>query len=236
LAAFLSQFLFLWLNDPMLQPILIVEDEPKIAELLRDYCEQAGFSTVIIHNGNEALDWLKNYQPRLVLLDLMLPGADGLTICQSIRKHSDIPVIMITAQVEEIDRLLGLGLGADDYICKPFSPREVVARIKGILRRVENASAQESSFSIDENSLRISYGNNSIELTSVEFRLLKALFDNPGRIYSRDQLMSLIYSDNRIVTDRTIDSHIKKIRKKLLELNIVNDPISSVYGAGYKFN
>ncbi len=236
MAAFLSQFLFLWLNDPMLQPILIVEDEPKIAELLRDYCEQAGFSTVIIHNGNEALDWLKNYQPRLVLLDLMLPGADGLTICQSIRKHSDIPVIMITAQVEEIDRLLGLGLGADDYICKPFSPREVVARIKGILRRVENASAQESSFSIDENSLRISYGNNSIELTSVEFRLLKALFDNPGRIYSRDQLMSLIYSDNRIVTDRTIDSHIKKIRKKLLELNIVNDPISSVYGAGYKFN
>ncbi len=219
----------------MTNPILIVEDEVKIATLLSDYCEQAGFSTQLIHHGDEALEWLRSNQPRMVLLDLMLPGADGLTICQSIRKHSDVPVIMITARVEEIDRLLGLGLGADDYVCKPFSPREIIARIKSILRRVEKTSPQDSRLGLDTNSLRITFENKHIELTSVEFRLLQTLYDSPGRIYSRDHLMSLIYPDNRIVTDRTIDSHIKKLRKKLVALGVPEDPIHSVYGAGYKF-
>jgi two-component system response regulator BaeR len=219
----------------MTDPIVIVEDEVKIAEILRDYCEQAGYTTQLLHDGAEALDWLQRHRARLVLLDLMLPGVDGLTICQQLRKTSEVPVIMITARVEEIDRLLGLGLGADDYVCKPFSPREVIARIQSILRRVEKTAPRDSRLVLDEHSLCVSSGERRVELTSVEFSLLKTLFDSPGRIYSRDHLMSLIYPDNRIVTDRTIDSHVKKIRKKLLELSLPDDPVCSVYGAGYKY-
>jgi two-component system response regulator BaeR len=220
----------------MTDPVVIVEDEVKIAELLRDYCEQAGYSTLLFHDGDEAHAWLQHHPARMVLLDLMLPGTDGLTICQSLRKHSDIPVIMITAQVEEIDRLLGLGLGADDYICKPFSPREVIARMKVILRRVENRAPEMRELSVNEGSLEVSFADKSVELTAVEFKLFKTLFDSPGRIYSRDHLMSHIYADNRIVSDRTIDSHIKKLRKKLMELEIANDPVCSVYGVGYKYD
>ncbi|MCP4767699.1 MAG: response regulator [Gammaproteobacteria bacterium] len=216
-------------------PLLIVEDEVKIAELLRDYCEQAGYETVMIHDGNEALAWLEQHEPRMVLLDLMLPGADGYTICQQIRRRYDVPIIMITARVEEIDRLLGLELGADDYVCKPFSPREVIARVKAILRRVETTPIQLSKIRLDESSFRVIFGERTIELTTVEFNLFKTLFNSPGRIYSRDHLMSLIYADDRIVTDRTIDSHIKKIRKKLQQLGFDEDPIHSVYGAGYRY-
>jgi two-component system response regulator BaeR len=230
----------------MTDPVVIVEDEVKIAELLRDYCEQAGYSTLLFHDGDDAHAWLQHHPARMVLLDLMLPGTDGLTICQSLRKHSDIPVIMITAQVEEIDRLLGLGLGADDYICKPFSPREVIARMKVILRRVEKGIHQVSQLGIDEpetpglnlneDSLEVSFADKTVELTAVEFKLFKTLFDSPGRIYSRDHLMSHIYVDNRIVSDRTIDSHIKKLRKKLMGLGIPEDPVCSVYGVGYKYD
>ena len=235
----------------MTDPVVIVEDEVKIAELLRDYCEQAGYPTLLFHDGDEAHAWLQHNPARLVLLDLMLPGTDGLTICQGLRKHSDIPVIMITAQVEEIDRLLGLGLGADDYICKPFSPREVIARIKVILRRVEKGAhearqpgighpkineAEIDKLSLNENSLEVSCADKSVELTAVEFKMFKILFDSPGRIYSRDHLMSHIYEDNRIVSYRTIDSHIKKLRKKLMRLDIPNDPVCSVYGVGYKYD
>lgn len=215
--------------------ILIVEDELKIATLLRDYCHDAGFATHLIHNGNEALRWLQNNTPQLMLLDLMLPGTDGLTICTEVRRHSEIPIIMLTARVEEIDRLLGLELGADDYICKPFSPREVIARIKSVLRRIEKPKQAKSSLTLDETSLRVQINEQSIELTLVEFRLLKALHDHPGRILSRDSLMSLIYDDHRIVTDRTIDSHIKKLRKKLISTGLEDAGIHSVYGAGYKF-
>ncbi len=216
-------------------PILIVEDEVKIAELLRDYCEQAGFSTVLLHEGDAALTWLNTQQARLVLLDLMLPGADGFTICQHIRRNSDTPVIMITARVEEIDRLLGLELGADDYVCKPFSPREVMARVKVILRRVEKSGQADTGIRLNADALRVGYRGETIELTAVEFRLFKTLHDNPGRIYPRDHLMSLIYRDHRIVTDRTIDSHVKKLRKKLMGLGFDENPIHSVYGAGYKY-
>jgi two-component system response regulator BaeR len=215
--------------------ILIVEDEIKIAELLRDYCEDAGFSTNLIQDGEEALKWLRENTAQLMLLDLMLPGADGLTICRETRQNSNLPIIMITARVEEIDRLLGLELGADDYICKPFSPREVIARIKSVLRRIEKPKLAKSTLSIDEASLRVQINEQSIELTLVEFRLLKALYNQPGRILSRDSLMSQIYDDHRIVTDRTIDSHIKKLRKKLISIGLVDAGIHSVYGAGYKF-
>jgi two-component system response regulator BaeR len=215
--------------------ILIVEDEIKIAELLRDYCEDAGFATMLIHDGEETLTWLKHNTAQLMLLDLMLPGVDGLTICREARQNSNLPIIMLTARVEEIDRLLGLDLGADDYICKPFSPREVIARIKSVLRRIETPMLTSSAFSIDEASLRVQINEQSIELTLVEFRLLKALYDQPGRILSRDSLMSQIYDDHRIVTDRTIDSHIKKLRKKLISIGLEEAGIHSVYGAGYKF-
>jgi len=215
--------------------ILIVEDEIKIAELLRDYCEDAGFSTKLIQDGNEALQWLAENTARLMLLDLMLPGVDGLTICKETRKHSELPIIMLTARVEEIDRLLGLELGADDYICKPFSPREVIARIKSVLRRVEKPALAKSALSMDETSLQVQVGGRSVELTLVEFKLLQALYEHPGRIFSRDSLMTKIYADNRIVTDRTIDSHIKKIRKKLISIDLKDTGVHSVYGAGYKF-
>ena len=219
----------------MEHPVVIVEDEVKIAALLQDYCEDAGYKTQVFHNGDEALAWLKQNTARLVLLDLMLPGTDGLTICQEYRKQSDVPVIMITARVEEIDRLLGLGLGADDYICKPFSPREVIARIKSILRRVEKPRQPSSELKLDEASFRIYYKDREVELTSVEFNLLKTMYDQPGRIFSRDNLMEQIYNDYRVVSDRTIDSHIKKLRKKLYEIDLRDPAIHSVYGAGYKF-
>jgi two-component system response regulator BaeR len=219
----------------MEQAVVIVEDEEKIARLLQDYCEDAGYRTQVFHNGDDALAWLLQNTARLVLLDLMLPGTDGLTICQEYRKQSDVPVIMITAKVEEIDRLLGLGLGADDYICKPFSPREVIARIKALLRRVENPRPAASELKLDESSFRIYFKNRDAQLTSVEFKLLKAMYDAPGRIFSRDQLMSQIYTDYRVVSDRTIDSHIKKLRKKLTEIDLPEQVIHSIYGAGYKF-
>lgn len=215
--------------------VLIVEDEVKIAELLHDYCENAGFATKLIHDGNEALQWLAGNTAQLMLLDLMLPGVDGLTICKETRKHSEMPIIMLTARVEEIDRLLGLELGADDYICKPFSPREVIARVKSVLRRVEKPTLIKSALSLNENSLQVQVGGQSTELTLVEFKLLQALYEHPGCIFSRDSLMSKIYDDNRIVTDRTIDSHIKKLRKKLTSIGLEVAGVHSVYGAGYKF-
>ncbi len=221
--------------DKMHDPILIVEDEVKIARLLSDYCKDAGFDTQVLHNGDEAQNWLKHNTARLVLLDLMLPGIDGLSICRELRKSSEIPIIMITARIEEIDRLLGLELGADDYICKPFSPREVIARIKSILKRVESKPTTNSTLNLNEANLSVSFNNEATELTLVEFRLFKVLVDQPGRIFSRDNLMTQIYSDNRIVSDRTIDSHIKKLRKKLTMIGLEENTVFSVYGAGYKY-
>ena len=220
----------------MQSPILIVEDEIKIAELLRDYCIESGFEVQMIHNGREAQKWLQQYKPRLILLDLMLPEVDGITICKEFRRNSDLPVIMITAKVEEIDRLIGLELGADDYICKPFSPREVMARIKSVLRRVEHAAQPyDDHLVLNENSYTISYKESKIELTAVEFKLFQVMYKHPGQIFSREQLMNNIYNDNRIVGERTIDSHIKKLRKKLLEIGTDEDVVRSVYGAGYSY-
>lgn len=218
--------------------IAIVEDEPKLASLLRDYLEADGFSTIVYDDGTQALDGLKRNPPDFVLLDLMLPGTDGMTICRELRKTSNVPIIMITARVEEIDRLLGLEIGADDYICKPFSPREVIARVKTVLRRVTPAgveSASEDEFIIDEDAALVRVGDNECALTSVELNLLKTLHASPGRIFNRHQLMTRIYNDNRVVSDRTIDSHVKKLRQKLEELHPGVQYIHSVYGIGYKF-
>ncbi|MEJ2200323.1 MAG: response regulator [Desulfuromonadaceae bacterium] len=215
--------------------ILIVEDEPKLAELLRDYLHQAGFTSQHLDNGLEVLPRVREQQPDLILLDLMLPGQDGMEICKEIRAFSSVPIIMVTARVEEIDRLLGLELGADDYINKPFSPREVVARDKAVLRRSGGATIQQQGLILDEARYRIILNDKEIEPTAVEFKLLQILVASPGRIFSRSQLMDRIYPDERIVSDRTIDSHIKKLRKKLAQAAPEQELIHSVYGVGYKY-
>ncbi|MES0328192.1 MAG: winged helix-turn-helix domain-containing protein, partial [Gammaproteobacteria bacterium] len=174
-------------------------------------------------------------QPDLILLDIMLPGKDGLTLCREIRKISNLPIIFITARVEEIDRLLGLELGADDYICKPFSLREVVARVKTVLRRFSPQPVGNSNLRLDETTYKVHYQGQALELTAVEFQLFKVMYARPGQIFSRQQLMDSIYNDHRIVSTRTIDSHIKKLRKKFHQVNDQEDIIYSVYGVGYKY-
>ncbi|MBX2837498.1 MAG: response regulator [Gammaproteobacteria bacterium] len=217
--------------------IAIVEDEQKLAQVLKDYLSKENFQSDIYPDGKEALEKLIDSPPDLVLLDLMLPSLDGMSLCKEFRTVSDVPVIMLTARVEEIDRLLGLEIGADDYICKPYSPREVVARVKAVLRRTHATQSPEilDEFSLDENTARVTIKGDSCDLTAVELKLLKAMVDSPGRIFNRTQLMNRIYNDNRIVSDRTIDSHVKKLRQKLKSLNSGVEYVHSVYGIGYKF-
>ena len=218
------------------QTILIVEDEPQLANLLRDYLEKSEYRTRIIHNGLQAVSAVRDFAPDLVLLDLMLPGKDGVSVCREVREFSKVPIIMATARVEEIDRLLGLEIGADDYICKPYSPREVVARVKAVLRRsTDHPSDAPTGLVLDESRFLAEWKGKNMDLTAVEFKLLKILARDPGRIYSRSQLMDRIYDDHRIVSDRTIDSHIKKLRKKIFSVVEDEELIHSVYGVGYKF-
>ena len=193
-----------------LRQILIVEDELKLARLLEDYLTHAGFSTTRIVNGTEVLPWLKVHRVSLILLDLMLPGMNGIDVCRAVRKVSEVPIIMVTARVEEVDRLLGLEVGADNYICKPFSPREVVARVKTVLRRVQPQTGEKGLLVLDRSAFRIQTDDGEEQLTMVEFQLLDALYREPGRIFSRSQLIDRIYDDHRIVSERTVDSHIKK--------------------------
>jgi two-component system response regulator BaeR len=220
-----------------MNPILIVEDEEKLANLMADYLRNAGFASHTLSHGLEVLPWLGEHAAELILLDLMLPGRDGLDLCRDIRSFSSVPIIMVTARIEEVDRLLGLELGADDYICKPFSPREMVARVKAVLRRLQSPATKNRSdvLKLDPERFRIQAGKLEAELTAVEFQLLQTLYQQPGRIFSRARLMDLIYPDQRIVSDRTIDSHIKKLRKKLAELLPGRELIHSVYGAGYRY-
>lgn len=221
----------------MSDTILIVEDELRLARLLADYLEAAGYTTAHLADGAHVVERVRANEPTLILLDLMLPGTDGLTICREIRAFSAVPIIMTTARVEEIDRLLGLDLGADDYICKPYSPREVVARVKAVLRRAGHGAVApgEGPLALDETTLRVRAGQREVELTAVEFALLAALHAAPGRIFSRDRLMDRIYQDHRVVSDRTIDSHVKKLRRKLAEILPEQDLIHSVYGVGYRY-
>jgi len=220
----------------MPERILIVEDEQKLAGLLRDYLVQEGFEVDVLHRGDEVEDWVRAHPADLVLLDLMLPGKSGLEVCKALRTNSDVSIIMVTARVDEIDRLLGLELGADDYICKPYSPREVVARVKAVRRRARRSdSGATGGLALNEASLKAEIGGKDLGLTAVEFELLKVLAAHPGRIYSRDQLMDAMYRDERIVSDRTVDSHVKKIRRKIADVVPDRELIHSVYGAGYKY-
>lgn len=218
-----------------MQRILIVEDEQRLAGIVADYLHAAGFASHWQGEGGGVVSWVREERPDLLLLDLMLPGRDGMEICKDVRSFSLVPIIMVTARVEEIDRLLGLELGADDYICKPFSPREVVARVKAVLRRSQGSSPPVRGLILDEPTMMAILDGRNLDLTAVEFKLLAFLFARPGHIYNRDQLMERIYSDQRIVSDRTIDSHIKKLRRKMEQVQPGCDLIRSVYGVGYKF-
>jgi len=219
--------------------ILIVEDEPKLAQLVHEYLTQANYRTHRIENGLDVAPWVESNNPALILLDIMLPGKDGMAICKEIRSFSQVPIIMVTARVEEIDRLLGLELGADDYICKPFSPREVVARVKAVLRRsqFQDVTAPDQEvFNIDEEKYQASYHGQQLGLTVVEFRLLMKLLSRRGKVFSRDQLLDQLYDDHRIVNQRTIDTHVKNLRKKLDAIAPEENAIRSVYGVGYKID
>ncbi|MFC1235282.1 response regulator [Vibrio sp. F74] len=219
--------------------ILVVEDEPTLANVLCDYIDHSGMKSFQINNGGDVIAWIRANHPSLIVLDLMLPVRDGLDIFRELRTFSQIPVIMATAKVDEIDRLVGLELGADDYICKPYSPREVIARIKNVLRRSDKLlghhTPEQEKLRIDAPSMKVLLIGQELVLTPAEFKLLHFLYKNEGRIYSREQLMNHIYDDGRIVTDRTIDSHIKNLRKKMQEIDNNCDYVKSIYSVGYKF-
>lgn len=218
--------------------ILIIEDEEKLAQVLKKYMEADGFATQLIANGNLAIDAVHKLNPVMVLLDIMLPEKNGIEICKEIRQFSNVPIIMITAKVEEIDRLLGLELGADDYICKPFSPREVVARVKATLRRTTQVAPRESpdaGLNLDREGYQATLDGANLELTPVEFRILVALFTPPIRVHSRSQLIANMYDDHRIVSDRAVDSHVANLRKKLKSIRPESEHIQPVYGVGYRY-
>ncbi|KFC72822.1 response regulator [Massilia sp. LC238] len=217
----------------MSQSIMIVEDEPELAALVADYARASGYAPQVFGDGREALAAIRVHPPALVVLDLMLPGLDGLSLCRTLRASSDLPVIMVTARVEEIDRLLGLEAGADDYLCKPFSPRELMARIKAILRRAGPAEAQRV-LAIDEGARRIAIQGRQLDLTPTEFAILAALARRPGQVFSRAQLLDAARAHSLDATDRAIDSHIKNLRRKIDAAAPGLEAIRSIYGLGYR--
>jgi len=220
--------------------VLIVEDDAKIADMLANYLQGNEFATAICTNGLDAVERVRQNPPALILLDLMLPGLDGIGVCTNIRNFSNVPIIMLTARVDEIDRLLGLETGADDYICKPFSPREVVARMKALLRRtvIQAAPLQAGpmGFKHQDALHQITWCGKPLPLTQVEFRLLGLLLSRPGQVFGRARLLDVLHEDVRDVSDRAIDSHIKNIRRKLEQAGTGDSTIASVYGVGYRLD
>ena len=221
--------------------ILVVDDEPKIVKLARDYLEKGNFRVVTASEGTTALAIARQEKPDLIVLDLNLPGMDGLEVCKAVRCESDVPIIMLTARVDETDRLIGLELGADDYITKPFSPRELVARVKVVLRRVRGGVRQPGliaagDLEIDVNGHRVQRGGKQIELSRTEFNLLVTLAQHSGQTFTRAQLLNRLHGYAQTGYDRSIDAHIKNLRRKL-EIN-PSEPryVLTVYGVGYKFN
>ncbi|AMX03950.1 response regulator [Microbulbifer thermotolerans] len=220
--------------------ILVVEDEQKLSQLLFEYLQAAGYRAHCLSRADAVMPWLAEHRADLVILDLMLPGGDGMDLCREIRRQSQVPIIMSTARVEEADRLRGLETGADDYVCKPYSLREMVARVKVILRRMEHAppsspNTEEALFAIDPARMSIRVNGQALDLTRVEFRLLRHLIEHPGVVFSRDALLNIMYDDYRLVSERTIDSHIKNLRRKLSLYLPEKRIIHSIYGAGYRF-
>ena len=218
--------------------VLIVEDEKKLADVLIAYLNQDQFKVTHFESGSDVVDWVKTNQPNIILLDLMLPDVNGKDLCKEIRQFSMVPIIMVTAMIDEIDRLIGLELGADDYVCKPFSPKEVVARVKAVLRRSEgglNHGEMYDAFEVNDQTYSIKLHQDRLDLTPVEFRLLKMFLQSPGRVFNRDQILNNIFEDGRIVLDRTVDTHVKNLRHKLKTASPEHDYIRSVYGIGYSF-
>jgi two-component system, OmpR family, alkaline phosphatase synthesis response regulator PhoP len=223
-----------------MKQILVVDDEPRIAAICRDYLERAGFKVMIAANGADALALARTKQPDLVVLDLGLPKIDGLDVTRALRQRSNVPIIMLTARVEESDKLIGLELGADDYLTKPFSPKELVARVRAVFRRVDAGTAQSevirvADVTLDIPRMQAKAGKRPIELTSTEFELLAMMMRQPGRVFTRGQLLDAVRGDAVESLDRVIDAHIKNLRRKL-----ERDPgkpryILTVYGVGYKF-
>ncbi len=216
--------------------VLVVEDDAKIAQLLLDYLRSEGFEADAVGDGQQALDRIRQRVPAAIVLDLMLPGLDGLGVCRAVRAFSDVPILMLTARVDEVDRLLGLDSGADDYVCKPFSPREVVARVRALLRRAQGRLLPAVPWSIDEEALRIAWRGQWLALTVLEFRMLRLLLGRPGRVFSRAQLLDTVHAEQRDVSDRAIDSHIKNLRRKIQLAEPGCECIASVYGVGYRFD
>jgi len=215
--------------------ILIVEDEVELSQVVAKYLQAAGFETQEFSRGEGVVAWVKQNKPDVILLDWNLPGQDGLSICKEICAFSEIPIIMTTAKVDEIDRLIGLEAGADDYVCKPYSAKEVVARVKVRLRRMNRLATQEPSLQLDESLMSIHFKGTTLQLTAIEFNLFRLFYHNPRRIYSRQHIMDRVYQDYRVVSERTIDSHIRNLRLKLTQLSPDQDLIQSIYAVGYKY-
>ena len=218
--------------------VLIVEDEVKIAALLRDYFEQAGFHADVLGRGDEVEAFVARHAPELLVLDLQLPGKDGLEVCRALRAGGErCAILMLTARVEEVDRLIGLELGADDYVCKPFSPREVVARAKAILRRIEPQHAGGTTrvgvLALDRERHEVSVKGLALALTPIEFALIEAMIEQPQRVWSRGQLLERAKGTDFAGYERNIDGHVKNLRKKLGEHLSGRAAIRSVYGVGY---
>ncbi len=225
----------------MNQTILIIEDDRHIAELAKLYCEKEGFRAITASDGKQGLDLAKKAKPNCIILDLMLPEIDGIEVLKQIRMNASTPIIILTAKEEEIEKILGLEMGADDYVTKPFSPKELMARIKAVLRRsVKKSDTQDfikiHDLEIDTGKFEVKKGMKIIQLSALEFKLLQLLASNPGQVFSREQLMENLYESNsKIVFDRTMDVHIKNLRKKLGDNPKKPSYIESIFGIGYKF-
>jgi len=227
------------MNTAKKESILIVEDEKKISEIVRAYLEKEGYNARVAETGEEALKLLKN-SFNLIILDLKLPDMQGEDICSIIRENSDMPIIMLTAKSGEEDRIKGLGIGADDYVVKPFSPRELVARVKALLRRTGRTkkkilSYNKGALKIDTVNYEVYRDNKQVALTTTEFRILLSLAENPGRVFSRNQIVNLVQGYDFEGYDRTIDAHVKNLRHKVEKDSKEPEFIKTIYGIGYKF-
>ena len=217
--------------------ILVVEDDEGIAQLILDYLRFEGFAASAVGDGREALAEVQRSVPAAIVLDLMLPGLDGLGVCRAVRLFSDVPILMVTARIDEVDRLLGLDTGADDYVCKPFSPRELVARVRALVRRAEGRLVTAPPrWQLDDEALRIARRGHWLPLTPIEFRMLRLLLSRPGRVFSRLQLLETVHGEQRDVSDRAIDTHVKNLRRKIHAIEPDFECIASVYGAGYRLD
>lgn len=217
------------------QTVLVVEDEADIASVVLDYLRFNGYAAEHLSDGLAAIAQIRRQPPDLLLLDVMLPGCDGFEVLRAIRRFTALPTIMLTARVEEVDRLLGLDCGADDYICKPFSPREVVSRVRAVLRRAAGAPAAAAvpALLLDNSRRRASLYGQPLQLTGKEFEILQTLHSSPGRVYSRTQLLELVYADELDASERAVDSHVKNLRRKFALVDAGHEWFRSVYGVGF---